>query len=238
METPTFKSMTSLRDDYRALVIGASGGIGSALCACLRRDPRLGEAIELSRSRDGLDITSEQSVRRHADMLEGRPVDLVICTTGVLTIDGHRPEKSLKELDPALMASSFVVNAIGPALVAKHFLPRLSKGDRAVAAFLSARVGSIGDNRLGGWISYRSAKAALNQIVRTASIELARTHALASVVSLHPGTVSTQLSRPYTAGHHSSSADDAAHSMLQALDGLAPGTTGAFIAYDGTPIAW
>lgn len=238
MDTPIFTSMTSLKDSYRALVIGASGGIGSALCACLRRDPRLGELIELSRGRDGLDITSEQSVRHYANMLEGRPVDLMICATGVLTINGHRPEKSLKEIDPALMASSFMVNAIGPALVAKHFLPRLSKGDRAVAAFLSARVGSIGDNRLGGWISYRSAKAALNQIVRTASIELVRTHALASVVSLHPGTVSTQLSRPYAAGHHSSSAEDAAHSMFQALNDLAPGTTGAFVGYDGTRIVW
>lgn len=135
-----------------------------------------------------------------ARQLGDRPIDLLICATGILTVEGKAPEKSLRQLDPNVMMAQFLINAGGPALLAKYFLPRLDRQERSIAAFLSARVGSIGDNRLGGWISYRSAKAALNQIVRTASIEFARTHPQALVVSIHPGTVRTRLSEPYAMG--------------------------------------
>jgi NAD(P)-dependent dehydrogenase (short-subunit alcohol dehydrogenase family) len=230
-------SLGSLRQGYRAVVIGASGGIGSALCAHLESDPRIGELVAISRTIDGFDVTNERVIAEKVVEI-GEPVDLLICATGMLTVDGTPPEKSIRHIDPAVMAAQFMTNAIGPALVAKHFLPRLSRQDRTIAAFLSARVGSIADNRIGGWISYRSAKAALNQIVRTASIEMARTHPTASVVAIHPGTVETKLSAPYSRGHKTVTAVTAASNILRTLDNLQTGETGSFVAYDGSPIEW
>jgi NAD(P)-dependent dehydrogenase (short-subunit alcohol dehydrogenase family) len=122
--------------------------------------------------------------------------------------------------------------------VAKHFLPRLDRQKRSVAAFLSARVGSIGDNRLGGWISYRASKAALNQIVHTAAIEVGRTHPAASIMAANPGTVETKLSAPYSGGHPTVNPDGAAAAILWALDQVPPDQTGGFMAYDGSPIEW
>lgn len=115
----------------------------------------------------------------------------------MVTVDDRPPEKSIRQIDPTVMLRQFQINAIGPAIVAKNFLPRLDRQSRSVAAFLSAHVGSIGDNRLGGWISYRLAKAGLNQIVHTASIEVARTHPYATVIAIHPGTVRTKLSNSF-----------------------------------------
>ncbi|MGO4355227.1 SDR family NAD(P)-dependent oxidoreductase [Rhizobium sp. RAF36] len=229
-------NLRTLPADFRAIVIGASGGIGGALCEQLSREPGLGELITLSRSNDGFDLLEEATVADHASHQSGKPIHLLVCATGALTLNGHSPEKSLRQLDPDVMAAQFRINAIGPALVAKHFLPLLDRKTKTVAVFLSARVGSIGDNRLGGWISYRSSKAALNQIVRTASIEVARTHPRAVVAALHPGTVRTNLSAPYSTGHRSSSAEESAFSILQAIDGVQ--TTGSFIAYDGSAIEW
>ncbi len=213
IENPS-ATLRTLPADFCAIVIGASGGIGGALCEQLSREPGLGELITLSRSNDGFDLLDEVTVADQARRLSGKPVHLLVCATGALTVNGHSPEKSLRQIDPEVMAAQFRINAIGPALVAKHFLPLLDRKTRTIAVFLSARVGSIGDNRLGGWISYRSSKAALNQIVRTASIELARTHPRAVVAALHPGTVRTNLSAPYSAGHRSVSAEEAASSIL------------------------
>ncbi|MHA3915052.1 SDR family NAD(P)-dependent oxidoreductase [Halovulum sp. GXIMD14793] len=150
------------------LLIGASGGIGQALAGVLP-----GRVTLISRSKDGLDITDEASVRRVAETLSG-PFDLIFDATGGLQIDGNGPEKALAEIDPKAMAAQFAVNAIGPALLLKHFAPLMPRQGRAVFASLSARVGSIGDNHLGGWYSYRASKATQNQILRTASIELKR----------------------------------------------------------------
>jgi NAD(P)-dependent dehydrogenase (short-subunit alcohol dehydrogenase family) len=218
-------------------VIGASGGVGSALCAALRSDARLGVLVEVSRTNDGFDIASEFEVATQAASIEDA-VDLLICATGVLTVNGVPPEKSIRQIDPNVMAKQFLTNAIGPALVAKHFLPKLPRHHRSIAAFLSARVGSIGDNRIGGWISYRSSKAALNQIVRTTSIEMARTHPNASIVAVHPGTVQTQLSAPYSRGHASVTPVQAAVNVMRTLDALPAGKTGCFLAYDGSAIDW
>nr|WP_018902096.1 SDR family NAD(P)-dependent oxidoreductase [Rhizobium sp. 2MFCol3.1] len=228
--------LRSLPHGFRAVVIGASGGIGGALCSRLEQDPNLGELLALSRSGDSFDLLDESSIVDRARRFSQKPVHLLICATGMLTTDGHPPEKSLRQIDPEIMLSQFRVNAVGPALVAKHFLPLLDRKSRAVAAFLSARVGSISDNRLGGWISYRASKAALNQIVRTASIEVARTHPEAVVAAVHPGTVRTTLSAPYSAGHLTMSPQDAASSILSALDGVRE--TGTFIAYDGSTVEW
>ncbi|SCX19787.1 C signal [Agrobacterium sp. DSM 25558] len=238
MKTQSDPLLTSLPSGFGAVIIGASGGIGSALCARLQHEPHVGEVIALSRSEGQIDLLDETSIEKAAQQLQGKPIQLLICATGVLDVDGHPPEKSLKQVDPDIMLREFSINAVGPALIAKHFLPLLDRKKRAIVAFLSARVGSIGDNRLGGWISYRASKAALNQIVRTASIEYARTHPEIVLTAIHPGTVRTNLSRPYAGGHRTVSPDEAAASILTTLNALGPETSGSFIAYDGSAIPW
>jgi NAD(P)-dependent dehydrogenase (short-subunit alcohol dehydrogenase family) len=233
-------AMTSLGRQYRALVIGASGGIGAAFVDVLRSDPACGAVVALSRSTDGFDITDEQSVENAAERLTTQEAgfDVIVCATGALTINGVGPEKALKAVTAQSMAAQFALNAIGPALVLKYFSPLLVKDSRAMMAFLSARVGSIGDNRLGGWISYRASKAALNQIVRTAAIEIARTRPQAVVVSVHPGTVATSLSQAFSAGHERMEAQESASQLLNVLDHLTADNTGGFFAYDGSTIEW
>jgi len=178
----------------KAVVIGATGGIGAALVGILAAR---GEVIRIGRATTpGLDLLDEASIAAAAGVV-GPGLHLVIDATGFLHNDLFQPEKVLRQIDPTHLAYSFAVNATGPALLMKHFLPLLARGERAVFATLSARVGSISDNRLGGWYSYRAAKAALNQLMRTAAIELARTHKQAICVALHPGTVDTGLSGPF-----------------------------------------
>jgi NAD(P)-dependent dehydrogenase (short-subunit alcohol dehydrogenase family) len=230
--------LSSLPVGFRAVVIGASGGIGSAICDVIADQPHLGELVRLSRSSQGFDLTDENSIAAHASHLRARPIHLLICATGVLTIGDRSPEKALKHLDPEIMAAQFATNTIGPALIAKHFLPLLERREKSTAAFLSARVGSIGDNRLGGWISYRSSKAALNQVVRTAAIEMRRTHPQAAVVAVHPGTVRTRLSAPYSSGHPTLSPSEASSSIMKMLGQITPDQTGKFFSYDGREIEW
>jgi NAD(P)-dependent dehydrogenase (short-subunit alcohol dehydrogenase family) len=230
--------LPSLRAGYRAAVLGSSGGIGSAVAARLAGDPRCAAVVGLSRA-DGFELLDESSIARCArEVGAAGPLDLVFDATGALRIDGYGPEKSLRALDPAGMATQFAVNAIGPALILKHFAPLLPRERRSLFATLSARVGSIGDNRLGGWISYRAAKAALNQIVRTAAIEIGRTHPLAAVAALHPGTVATRLSEPFAADRVRLAPDAAAAALLAVLDGLPAGAGGSFRAHDGAAIEW
>ncbi|MEJ8307604.1 SDR family NAD(P)-dependent oxidoreductase [Agrobacterium larrymoorei] len=229
--------MTSLAKGYRALVIGSSGGIGSAIVRALEADDNCSQVIGLSRSTDGLDITDEASVEDAVRQLDGE-FQLIFCATGALTIDGIGPEKALKQLSPDAMMRQFALNALGPALVLKHFGGRLPKRERGLMAFLSARVGSISDNHLGGWISYRASKAALNQIIRTASIELGRTHPLSVLAALHPGTVATALTDDYSSGRERFRPEDSASKMLAVLDGLQTQDSGAFFAYDGSRIDW
>lgn len=219
----------------RALIIGNSGGIGAALEQALRQ--RGLDLHGLSRSRDGLDITQEQSVETHLAALKG-PFDLILVTTGALVIDGAEPEKSLRALSPDALAHQFALNAMGPALVLKHAVRLLPRKSPAVFAALSARVGSIGDNALGGWYSYRTAKAALNQLIHTAAIELARTHRHLACVCLHPGTVETDFTRAYLDRHASVPAPQAAERLLRVIDGLGPADTGRFLDYSGTEVPW
>jgi NAD(P)-dependent dehydrogenase (short-subunit alcohol dehydrogenase family) len=229
--------MDSLNDGYRALVLGASGGLGSAVLAELQDDPRCGEAIGLSRSADGLDMTDEASLARHAAALEG-PVHLLFIATGALEIDGNGPEKAFKQIEPGPMLDQFALNALGPALALKHFGAHLPKRDRCLVGALSARVGSIGDNRIGGWMGYRASKAALNQILRCAAVELSRTHRRAALAALHPGTVRT----PLTEGRRPSTGvlepRDSARRLLAILDGLTPETSGRFWDWKGEPVEW
>ncbi|MBP0444364.1 SDR family NAD(P)-dependent oxidoreductase [Roseomonas sp. SSH11] len=219
-----------------AVVIGATGGIGAALSDALEAGGR--PVLRLGRRTEPpLDLLDEASIAAAAERA-GTGLTLVIDATGFLHDDRFRPEKALREIDPAHMAHSFAVNATGPALLMKHFLPRLARDRRAVFATLSARVGSISDNRLGGWVSYRAAKAALNQVVRTASIELARTHRQAVLVALHPGTVETGLSAPFArAGLEVQDPAVAASRLLAVIDALAPERTGLLIDHRGETVA-
>ncbi len=217
------------------VVIGATGGIGAALADALEREGRT--VIRLGRrSTPHLDLLDEPSIAAAAAHC-GTGLGMVIDATGFLHGDGYMPEKSLRQLDAAHLAHSFAINATGPALLMKHFLPRLARDGRGVFATLSARVGSISDNRLGGWYSYRAAKTALNQLVRTAAIELARTHRHAICVALHPGTVDTSLSRPFAkAGLDVQDAASSAARLLAVIDVLTPAQTGLLFDHNGSQI--
>lgn len=220
-----------------AIVIGASGGIGAALVAALEEEgtPVRGFARSFAGAAH-LDVTDEASIAAAAAQA-GSP-SLVIVATGLLHEGERTPEKAVRELDPAWLARQFAVNAIGPALVAKHFLPAMPRTGRSVFAILSARVGSIADNRLGGWYGYRASKAALNQLVRTLAIEDRRRNERGLVVALHPGTVDTALSRPYRqAGRDLFKPDRAAVQLLDVIDGLRPQDSGRLFAWDGSEIA-
>lgn len=216
-----------------ALVVGIGGGIGGALLAAI--EARGIAARGLSR-RDGLDLCDETSVAATLATL-AEPPGLVLVATGLLHDGGLAPEKSLAALDSARLARSFAINAIGPALLAKHLLPRMPRQGRSVFAVLSARVGSIADNRLGGWYGYRASKAALNQLVRTAAIEQARRAPGSIVVALHPGTVATGLSAPFRSGSERVfTPAEAAEHLLTVVAGLTPTDSGGFFAWDGSPI--
>jgi NAD(P)-dependent dehydrogenase (short-subunit alcohol dehydrogenase family) len=240
--------MNSLPSGYRAVVVGASGAIGGALVRALQADPRCGQVNALSRSSEPpLDLLDEASLATAAARLrdpgghdgKGGPLHLLVCATGILQVDGRLPEKRLADLDAATLARAHAVNAIGPALLIKHFHELLPLKERSLLAVLSARVGSIGDNRLGGWYSYRASKAALNMLLRTAAVEVARKRPLAVLAALHPGTVRSGLSAPIIGNAEASTPEDAARHLLAVLDALpAEGASGGFHAWDGSAIAW
>jgi NAD(P)-dependent dehydrogenase (short-subunit alcohol dehydrogenase family) len=225
-----------------AVVIGASGGIGSAVAEALANGGHFAEVVRLSRAgTPALDIASEPSIARAAAdvALRGGQLRLVFDATGFLHDGEIQPEKSWREIDPEHMRKSFAVNAIGPALLMKHFLPLLSSDGRAVFATLSAKVGSIGDNELGGWFAYRAAKAALNQLVKTASVELKRRKPQAICVALHPGTVATDLTGPFAkTGLEVQTPGAAAAHLLTAIDRLQPGDSGGFLDRFGQKLPW
>lgn len=223
------------------LVIGASGGIGSAVVAEAGQRYGANRVTGVSRqSHPGFDLRDEASIAELADALraDDKRFHLIFDATGVLQADGRDPEKSFRQIEPDAMATAFAINATGPALLMKHVGPLLDEDTKAVFATISARIGSIGDNGLGGWVSYRASKAALNQIVRTYAIELARSHPEAVCVALHPGTVESALSRPYARGNYTFSADDCAVRLMDVIDGLTPNESGGFFDYSGEPIPW
>lgn len=221
-----------------ALVVGATGGIGAAIADRLEADGA--RVVRISRREDGLALADEASIRRAADKLaqEGCIFDLIFLATGTLEAAGQRPEKAFSELEPDAMAEAFAVNAIGPAFCFKHFAALLCDDRPSVFTALSARVGSIGDNRLGGWMSYRASKAALNQIVRCAAIEIRRKRPQAAVIALHPGTIETPLTQRYAKGRYTATPAEAAGQMLTVLSGVTPDQSGSFLDYAGKEIAW
>lgn len=233
-----------MTDGQSAIIIGASGGIGAALAHALAAYGRHDVFHAFARSFAApyaLDLTDERSITAAAAHVaaNGPPPRMILVATGILHDDDHKPERALADIDPDWMAQNFAVNAIGPALIAKHFLPLMPRRARSIFALLSARVGSISDNRSGGWHSYRASKAALHQLVRTLAIAEARRNPDALLVALHPGTVDTGLSAPFQrtlpAGQLTNPADAAAH-LLRTIDALTPAQTGRIFAWDGSEI--
>jgi NAD(P)-dependent dehydrogenase (short-subunit alcohol dehydrogenase family) len=234
--------MDSLNKDGLAVVIGSTGGIGAAMVEVLEQSGAFAGVLGFSRtSEPEINLLDEQSIIRAADTVRARQIDLrlVVDATGFLHGSGFMPEKSLNALTPEHMAHAFAVNAMGPALLMKHFLPLLPKHGKSIFATLSAKVGSIGDNRLGGWYSYRASKAALNQFVHTAAIELARRKPEAVCVALHPGTVDTGLSSDFArTGLKVRQPAEAAALLIGALDRLTSAETGGFFDYNGVSLPW
>ncbi len=245
-------SLESFGAEMSVVVVGASGGIGGALTNILSASPAVARIIACSRSgsvsdhtkvrHQRLDLEDELTIVRAADAVraDGGALDLVFLASGILHDDGAlRPEKTWRALDGAALERVYRINAVGPALVAKHFLPLLARDRKSVFAALSARVGSISDNRLGGWHAYRASKAALNMLLRTLSIELARANPRAICVGLHPGTVDTALSAPFQAGVPEGklfTPERAAAHLLEVINGLGPDDSGKVLAWDGKPV--
>lgn len=231
--------MNSLPDQFHALVIGASGAIGKAFVDLLGASPRCASVHALHRhSTPGIDFADESSVAEAARVLGGsRRYHLVINAAGLLHNEAFMPEKRLADLNTMQMQATFQANAFGPALVLRHFVPLLAS-ERAILAMLSAKVGSIGDNRLGGWYSYRASKAALNMLLKTAAIEVARTQKNSVLVALHPGTVNSRLSQPFRGESIGRPAHDAAIDMLHVIDSLTPADSGSFRSYNGAALPW
>jgi NAD(P)-dependent dehydrogenase (short-subunit alcohol dehydrogenase family) len=230
-------------------LFGANGGIGAAILNQWQHDPHVGSIHAGARSSDAggpktapfaFDLTEEASIAAAANNIGvSGPIDTVFVATGMLHSDAILPEKSLRAQSAESYAHAFAINTIGPALIAKHFLPLLPRDRRSVFAVLSARVSSISDNRIGGWHAYRASKAALNMAIRNFAIEMARTHPQAIVVALHPGTVDTKLSRPFQRGvtpEKLFTPEFSAQRMLAVLDTLTPVDSGNLFAWDGQRI--
>ena len=225
-----------------AAIFGSSGAIGSAVADALEQCGAFAQVLRFSRgTTPALDLADEAAIAACAAAIKahGRPLRLAFDATGFLHGSGFMREKRLRQIDPAHMAHAFAVNAIGPALLMKHVTPLLAGEGKAVFATLSARVGSIGDNRLGGWHAYRASKAALNQMVRTVSIELSRRKPEAICVALHPGTVESDLSEPFAkSGLDVRPPHEAARQLLTVLDALDASANGGFLDHHGKAIDW
>ena len=221
----------------RVLIIGASGGIGSALAKALSSTYKINDIVTFSRSTDNLDITNENSIRSMTSTLHGE-FDLIFIATGALEIDGVGPEKTILSMTPEALKAQFETNTLGPALLIKHLHTLLPRSRPSVLAVLTARVGSISDNNLGGWISYRTSKAALHQIIRTSALEIANKRKQSICVALHPGTVQTELTKKYVGTHPSVSPDEAAQNLLNVVNSLSYEDNGQFFDWSGKQVKW
>lgn len=243
-------ALENLRDEASVVVAGASGGIGGEFVRQLSASPRIGRVFALYREPPATaaagvynlacDLTDEGSIREASAAVAAHgPVDAVIVASGLLHRGDIQPEKTLQSIDGESMLEVFRINTVGPVLLAKHFLPLLRRDRRTLFAALSARVGSITDNRLGGWASYRASKAALNMLLRTAAIEHKRRWPESIIVALHPGTVDTPLSAPFQGRVPEGKLFTPAYSvesLLNVLNGLDADDSGGFFAWDGQPI--
>jgi NAD(P)-dependent dehydrogenase (short-subunit alcohol dehydrogenase family) len=224
---------------YKALVIGSSGGIGQSFMDQLKSDTACAKVTGISRqSSPPLHLEDENSIAQAANSLKQEgPFDLILVSTGILHSPNISPEKKLSDLNLNQLQVVFQINTFGPAMVLRYFTPLLSKNNSAMV-ILSAKVGSIEDNRLGGWYSYRASKAALNMLIKTTAIETARTNPNASFIALHPGTVCTALSEPFGGKTKGQTPDQAVRQMLNAIDQCTPNTQASFLAYDGHILPW
>ncbi len=242
--------LPSMNNRLRVIVIGASGGIGAAFIDHLTASDQVTQIYALSRQGTAhsspkvanltFDFTDEESLKAAAESLrELDPFDLIIVATGLLHGEGIAPEKSIRDLSFKGFEASFMSNVIGPAMTAKYFLPLLNRNRKSVFAALSARVGSISDNRMGGWYAYRASKAALNMVLKTLSIEYGRRFKQAVIIGLHPGTVDTGLSKPFQANVPEGklfTPEFSAAKMLEVIDQVAPENTGMLFDWAGKEI--
>lgn len=240
----------SLGQNLRVVVVGARGGIGAALVEQLIGSDQVARVHALSRQGEShpsakvsnltFDFTDEASIEAAAQALaEVGPLDIVIIATGLLQGNGIAPEKNLRALSFEGFEKSFMINTIGPAMTARSFLPLMRRDGKAVFAALSARVGSISDNRIGGWYAYRSAKAALNMTLRTLSIEMGRRYKDLVIIGLHPGTVDTDLSKPFqgnVAEGKLFTPEYSADKLLSVIDHVTPDDSGALLDWAGKTV--
>lgn len=256
--------LNSFPDQITAAIFGASGGIGRAFLSHLLSSGKCRRIYAFSRSQEEIQSDQNIAASNKAELIPHyasfdepetikaaaeaikEPINLLIISTGLLheeTGEGEHPslwpEKDWADLDATTLARNFEINSIGPALILRHFLPRLARDEKAVAAALSARIGSISDNRIGGWYGYRASKAALNMLIKSAAIELKRKNKRASLIALHPGTVDTSLSAPFQKGLRAGQLQTAAIAtakMLTVINETTPENSGKLYAYDGTEI--
>jgi NAD(P)-dependent dehydrogenase (short-subunit alcohol dehydrogenase family) len=242
-------NLSSFSDNLSVVVIGASGGIGGALVKYFSSMEKVKKIYAFSRNdlsyhdkkvfQGHIDITDEDSISDAATRIDNE-LDIIIVASGILHGEGLSPEKSLQNLNAHSLQTLFMVNSTGPALVMKHFLPRIRRDEKAVFAALSARVGSLSENNLGGWYGYRASKSALNMFLKTAAIEMARKYKKAAVIGFHPGTVDTRLSKPFqnNVGHEIFLPEQAANYLISVIDQIGPEETGSIFAWDGQPIPY
>lgn len=232
---------SSFPEPFNAVVIGSSGGIGKAFVSALENHDNVERIFKLSRKEDAdihIDICDETSIEQAVAQIDS-PINLIIVATGLLHDDDLMPEKGLRDISADKMKKLFEVNTIGPTLLAKHFIPLIPRTGKSVFAALSARVGSISDNRLGGWHSYRTSKAALNMMLKNIAIETARKHKEAAIIGLHPGTVDTNLSSPFQSNVKEGklfTPEKSTGYLLDVIDQVKAEDTGKIFAWDGQEI--
>ena len=239
-----FKGMNNI------VIVGVSGAIGKASVRHLSAQHPTAQIYAFSRSKcrfdqanvhwRHIDLLNEASVEKAADTIDG-PLSLILVATGILHDDQTGPEKSLREVSAENFEKLFAVNTMGPALILKHFSPKLDRKHQSVLAVISARVGSISDNRLGGWYAYRASKSALNMVIKTASIEVARRNKNAVLIGLHPGTVDSELSKPFQGNVPEGKLFTPSHSaemLLKVMKDVSPSDTGNIFDFNGKTISF
>lgn len=234
----------------KIVVFGSSGAIGQALCSNLSKNYPSSEIFAFSRTLQQSNLSNvfeyevdyqDENSLKHCSEISSKncDIDLVIVAIGILHSSNIMPEKAISQLSFEKFYKIFEINTIYPAMIGKYFIPKLNKDRKSVFAALSARVGSISDNRVGGWYSYRSSKAALNMIVKNFSIETNRNNKNAIIVGLHPGTVASSLSKPFQGNVEKSklfNPDFSATKLISVLEELSKNSSGKCFAWDGKEI--
>lgn len=227
-------------------IIGSSGAIGNAFVEHYIKDSSVENIFTFSRNATDhvsekvssfeIDVESQDSIEKAAGQVKEHIIDRIIIASGILHTESFGPEKSIKDLNYETFAKVYSINTIGPALIGRYFIPLMNKNKKSVIAFLSARVGSISDNNLGGWYSYRSSKTALNQIVKNFSIELKRINKNAIALALQPGTVESKFSEPFKKNVSKGklfTPDYSVELLSQVIEGSSANESGSLLSYDG-----